>query len=88
MIHGLRLRRFGLMGVMSIAFALGVVWPEAITSHVRADDTELTSADESIDAAVLTLHGMITDVMVDSLRRRFDDAQAGGAKVIVLDMEF
>jgi len=38
-------------------------------------------------AAILPLHGEITDVMVASLRRRIDGAMAKGAAVIVFDMD-
>src|SRR3990172_1959930 len=38
-------------------------------------------------AAILPLHGDITDVTVDSLRRRIDVARKQGAKIIILDMD-
>ncbi|MBI3835612.1 MAG: ATP-dependent Clp protease proteolytic subunit [Planctomycetes bacterium] len=37
--------------------------------------------------AILTLHGEITDVTVESIKRRIEAAKAAGAKLIVLDMD-
>ena len=38
-------------------------------------------------AALLRIHGMLTDVTVESLRRRIEQAKEQGASVIVLDMD-
>ncbi len=59
------------------------------THHVQG------GADEPIDisqakpgyASVITLQGEITDVMVDSLRRRIDEAVQDGASTIIFDMD-
>lgn len=60
----------------------------------EAKPTDPQSVDElraavpaGVKAAILTLHGEITDVMKESLTRRMNEAKAAGAKVIVFDMD-
>src|SRR3989304_10127604 len=41
----------------------------------------------TLTAAILPLHGDITDLTVESLKRRIDVARNQGAKIIILDMD-
>lgn len=66
------------------------------SDEITADDSDTEDQaaegllDEAVDSgvgAILQLQGMITDVMLESLRRRVDDAKEQGATIIIFDMD-
>jgi len=67
----------------SCAGVLCAVW--AVDRVAQRADAEPSTG--GVKGAILPLQGEITDVTVESLRRRIDEAQKSGATVIVLDMD-
>ncbi len=64
--------------------ARGQVTPSTTggATPVISEDTDKTGT-----AAILSIKGMLTDVTVESLKRRIEQARTQGAKVIVFDMD-
>lgn len=66
--------------LLHLGIGLALLWTGALTA--LADDPPVAG----VGGAVITLHDEITDITTDSLRRRIDQAKAGGATTIILDM--
>jgi len=61
--------------------------PKPPTSDAISRPVEVEVPGQARKAAILQLHGEITDVMAASLKRRVDEAIAAGVNVIVFDMD-
>ena len=61
--------------------------PKPPTSDAISRLVELEVPAKKNKAAILQLHGQITDVMGTSLKRRVDEAIVAGANLIVFDMD-
>ncbi len=73
-------------GVRPALWVLALV-AAGVLPVTAGDPPPSTSATRVATGAVLSLHGDITDVTAESLKRRIDEARAAGASVIVLDMD-
>jgi membrane-bound serine protease (ClpP class) len=66
-----------------LALALAVWTLPAVLGAAQKPDSEPLPTQQ---AAILPIHGEITDVMVTSLKRRIEDARRDGATVIIFDI--
>jgi membrane-bound serine protease (ClpP class) len=73
-----------LLVLLALAAPLAAQDPQAVDSET----TELVKAPKTrVVAAVIPIRGMIDDIMRKSIERRLEDAQAGGASVIIFEMD-
>ena len=68
------------------AVALVVSLPQRLCAEEQGATVMLEPAAE-VKAAMLPIHGEITDVMVDSLERRIEDARNSGVAIIIFDLD-
>ncbi len=70
-----------------------LVWPALLFAGLPAyavraeEDARIAPPPAEQTAAVIPIHGEITDVMVESVRRRIADAQNQGARVLIFELD-
>ena len=64
-----------------------VPWAPQLTHAEEQTATVMVQPTAEVKAAMLPIHGAITDVMVDSLERRIEDARDSGVGVIIFDLD-
>jgi membrane-bound serine protease (ClpP class) len=89
-IHPISNRRFPRSVIMAalacLVLPLTAAHGQSTPPPNKDEGAEARSGDKP-NVAVLSVHDMLTDVTVESLKRRIEHAKARGAKVIVLDMD-
>jgi len=75
----------GTLLVSSLAGGIAGLFP--FIAGAQAQPNAAPPIQSAPAAVILPIHGMITDVTVESLERRIEQAKTMGAKVIVLDMD-
>ena len=68
------------------AVTLALLAPQATRAEEQGA-TDMIQPTAEIKAAMLPIHGEITDVMVDSLERRIEDARDSGVGIIIFDLD-
>lgn len=72
--------RFRLVGLIAFAGCWSILVIPSRGEEIRPDTPKPK-------AAIIPIHGEITDVSVESVRRRIDDAKADGANLIVFELD-
>jgi len=79
-------RSAGLRGAILGLVGLALSFTFSARAENEADNSKVGGDPERL-GAILSLHDMITDITVESLHRRIEQAKQSGAQVIVFDMD-